>query len=135
MLEISDEQLNERRQWDIRLMRGECTLADCIGMCMGLGVPASEYLRQRFEGAVTDYSTGRYSDLAEPFGIAMGKREKNAAERETWISHVRFMVDCEAEKGKPKNNPTYYDDTAFHAAAKLLDRSPDQVFDTYYGKK
>jgi hypothetical protein len=135
MMTITDEQLEERRQWDLRLMRGECTLADCIDICMALGVPGSDYLRQRFNQALIEYSDGQCSDLAEPFGVAMGKREKNAWKRATWISHVRFMVDGEAEKGKPKTDPTYYEDTAFHSAAAMLGKSPHQIFDTYYGKK
>ncbi len=135
MITITDEQLEERQKWDLKLMQGDCTLADCISMCMGLGAPASDYLRERFELAVLAYSTGACSDLAEPFGISMGKREKNAGERETWISHVRFMVDGEVEKGKPRNDPSHYEDTAFHSAGKILNKSPHQIFDTYYGKK
>ena len=135
MILITEQQLQQRRQWDLKLMNGECTLADCIGMCMGLGVPASDYLRQRFEEAITSYSTGECADLAQPFGILMGKREKNSGERETWISHVKYMVDCEAEKGKPKTDPSHYDNTAFHSAGKILNKSPHQIFDTYYDKK
>lgn len=134
MITITDEQLELREKWDLMLKRGECTLADCIGMCMGLGVPASEYLRARFESAITSYSIGECSDLAEPFGIEMGKREKNAMERETWISHVRFNVDSFHEQGFTKQDPSHYNDTAFHKAAHLLHRSASQIFDTYYGR-
>ncbi len=135
MMTITDKQLEERHQLDLGLMCGKYTLTDCIDICMALGVPGSDYLRGRFLQALREYSDGQYSDLAEPFGVAMGKREKNAEKRATWISHVRFMVDAEAEKGKPKTDPTYYEDTAFHSAAAMLGKSPHQIFDTYYGKK
>ena len=68
------------------------------------------------------------------FGMAMGKREKNAMARETWVSHVRFHVDEFCKQGLSKVDPTHYQDTAFHAAGKLLHRSPSQIFDTYYGR-
>lgn len=131
---ITDEQLAEREAWDGRLMRGECTLDDALAMTMHLGVPASAYLTGRYQAAIDAYKERAADDLAEPFGIAMSKREKNAMDRETWVSHVRFNVDCFHEQGYSKNHPANYDGTAFHETAKVLHRSPLQIFDTYHGK-
>lgn len=135
MLQISDEQLTERTRLDAMLMRHVITLDDCLDMCMALGVPASPYLRSRYYQAIELYKSGECEDLAEPFGIAMSRRQKKAQDRETFISHVRFMVDGEAEKGHPKTDPTKYDGTAFHSVGKILHKSPSQIFDIYYGKK
>ena len=93
MLEVTDAQIAERDLWEQKLKLGECSLGDALFMCMASGAPASPYLIARIEGALEGYKAGAFSDLAEPFGLAMGKREKNAMARETWVSHVRFHVD------------------------------------------
>lgn len=134
-LRITAEQLAQRDEWDRRLMRKECTLEDALAMTMLIGVPASAYLVACYEAAIDTYKAGMVTDLAEPFGIAMGKREKDAMDRETWVSHVRFNVDSFHAQGYSKNHPASYDGTAFHMAAKMLHRSPMQIFDTYHGKR
>lgn len=135
MIQIAAEQLAERDKWERMLKLGQINLDDCLSMCMGLGVPMSDYIRQRYESAVDAYKDGKFEDLAEPFGIAMSKREKNAQTKATRISNVRFHVDAEHAKGLPKIDPSQYEATAFHAAGTLLDLSPSYVFEIYYREK
>jgi hypothetical protein len=86
----------------------------------GVRGAGSPYLIARIEGALEGYKAGAFSDLAEPFGLAMGRREKNAMERETWVSHVRFHVDALHGNGLHKQDPSHYPNTVFHAVGKLL---------------
>ncbi len=134
MLVVTDAQIAERDLWERKLKLGEYSLADALILCLASGAPASPYLTARINAALEGYKDGAFTDLAEPFGMAMGKREKNAMARETWVSHVRFHVDEFCKQGLSKVDPTHYQDTAFHAAGKLLHRSPSQIFDTYYGR-
>ncbi len=134
MLTISDEQLTNRQEWDSRLMQGQCSLGDCLLACMALGVPASDYLRQCLEEALVDTTDGR-SDLYAALYRDAWKPKADADESGTWFSHVRFIVDCETYKGKSKADPTRYAETAFHAAAAILNKSPLEIFNTYYRKK
>ncbi len=132
---ITAEQLAERDKWERMLMRGDVTLDDALAMQMGLGVPIGDYTRQRYESAVAAYKDGKFKDLAEPCGIAMGKREKNAENRRALESNVDFHVDAEAAKGRPKTDPTYYSGTAFEAASELLGMKASYVYEIYYRKK
>lgn len=119
--------------WKKAYLQADISFADALhGYLQESGAP--DFLLKKYEKALNMYQEGEVSDLAEPFGIAMKKREKNAMERATWVSHVKFHVDAFHEQGFPKTNPTYYDDTAFHKAGKLLCRSPSQIFDTYHDK-
>lgn len=129
---VVPDQIRMRDEWELKLKQGVCNLSDAFFMCMSSGAPMTPYLIERFEAAIHAYQYGEVADLAEPFGIAMPQREKRAMERLTWVSHVRFHVDSFHEQGKSKNNPSQYEDTAFHAAAALLHRSPTQIYDTYY---
>jgi len=119
--------------WKKAYLNGDITLADSLQFYLQeSGAPG--FLLAKYEEALSAYQDGDVSDLAEPFGIAMKKREKNAMERATWVSHVRFHVDSFYGQGYSKQDPTKYDGTAFHKAGELLFRSPSQIFDTYYGK-
>lgn len=119
--------------WKAHYLKGDISFADALHFYLQeSGAP--KFLLTKYEQALDAYQAGDVADLAEPFGIAMAKREKNAMKRETWVSHVRFHVDSFHEQGYSKQDPTKYDDTAFHKAGKLLCRSPSQIFDTYYGK-
>lgn len=115
-------------------MRGECSLNDAVYACLASGAPATPYILQRYEAAIRAYLKGEVADLAEPFGIAMTKRAKNAVKRLSWVSHVRFHVDAAHKQGFKLQDPSKYENTAFHTAARLLHRSPTHVFDTYYAK-
>lgn len=120
-------------KWKEAYLRGDITLADALHFFLQ-EADAPNFLLGAYEEAQQKYQDGEVSDLAEPFGIAMTKREKNAEDRKTWVSHVRFHVDAYADQGFPRTDPGKYDGTAFHKAGKLLSRSPSQIFDTYYGK-
>jgi hypothetical protein len=132
---ITVEQLEKRDRWEQMLMRGEVTLDDALAMQMGIGVPIGDYTRQRYASAVDACKNGDFKDLAEPFGIAMSKTNKNAEARHTRIANIRFHVDAEAEKGLPKTDPSQYPGTAFEAAGELLDMAPSYIFELYYRKK
>lgn len=132
---ITAEQLAERDKWERMLMLGQITLVDCLDICMALGVPATGHMRNLFLKAVADYKDGLFADLAEPLGVGMVKREKNAEQRRTKISNIKFHVDAEAAKGRPKTDPSSYGNTAFEAVGELLDLAPSTVFEIYYRKK
>ncbi|MBN8762865.1 MAG: hypothetical protein BGP20_12485 [Thiobacillus sp. 63-78] len=122
-----------RFDWKKHYLQGDISFADALLFYLQeAGAP--EFLIGAYEGALQKYQDGDVSDLAEPFGIAMKKREKNAENRKTWVSHVRFHVDAYAEQNFPKTDPGKYENTAFHKAGKLLNKSPSQIYDTYYGK-
>lgn len=120
--------------WGLAFKRGQINLEDAIFLHLQAGLPETEYLLDRYVQAIESYKSGEIADLAEPFGIAAGKREKNAMERKTWVSHVRFHVDSFHEQGFTKQDPSQWEETAFHKTAKLLHKSPSQIFDTYYGR-
>lgn len=131
---VGPDQIRMRDEWELKLKQDVCNLSDALFMCMSSGAPMTPYLIDRFEAAIHAYQDGEVADLAEPFGIAMGKRQKNAMTRLTLVSHVKFLVDTFAEQGKPRVDFHQWEngDTAFHAAAKVLGKSPDQIKDMYY---
>lgn len=119
--------------WKKSYLQNDISFADALYFYLKeSGAP--NFLLAKYEQALSAYQDGEVSDLAEPFGVAMKKREKNAMERATWVSHVQFHVDAFNDLGFPKTDPTHYDDTAFHKAGELLKRKPSTIFDTYYGK-
>lgn len=121
-MQITPEQLAERDAWDQRLALGECTLADALLMTMHSGAPASPFLVRLVEGAFDTYNQGLADDLAEPFGVAVGKREKNRQEHETYRSNVKFHVDAFHSQGFPLLDPNDYSDreSAYTKTADLL---------------
>lgn len=129
---MADEK-SDRIDWQARFSQGQINLADAIFFYLQES-SAPVFLIDSFHDACERYKGGEYSDLAEPFGLAMTKREKNREDRKTWVSHVRFHVDSFAEQGYPKIDPSHYDNTAFHKAGKLLCKSATQIYDTYYEK-
>lgn len=138
---ITPEQFAERDAWEQRFARGECTLADLLMMTLHAGAPASPRLIALLEGAFATYSQGLVDDLAEPFGIAIGKREKNRHEHQTHRSNVKFHVDAFHAQGFPLLDPNDFSDreTAFTKTAALLTSpgkalSAANAFDIYRGK-
>ena len=125
----------ESFDWKTHFLKGDISFADALHFyLMESGAP--EFLLGRYEQALSAYQDGEVSDLAEPFGIAMKKREKNAMQRKTWVSHVRFVVDTFHEQGHKKNHPDNYPDTAYHKAAELLssggrEYTPLTIYDFY----
>lgn len=127
-------------EWKRHYLAGDITFADALGQYL-LESGAPEFLVAQYESAILAYQDGTVADLAEPFGIAMAKREKNAMKREAWVSHVRFLVDTFHEQGYTKQDPGHYDGTAFAEAAGLLSKSgkrkcsASSLYDLYYEKK
>ena len=132
---ITAEMLVERDRLDQMLKLGKITLVDALDLCMALGVPGTNYMRDLFAKAVADYQAGKYEDLAVPFGISARKTDKNREKRHTRDSNIRFHVDAAAASGLPKIDPSQYPGTAFEAAGELLDLSPSHVYDRYYSRK
>ncbi len=134
---MTDPDLEQRLQaaeWERMLKLGHITLADALMLYLRASAPANAYLADRVELALLDYQSGKYTDLAEPFGVAMGKRERNAMERETLRSHIRFHVDHFHSFGHNKGNPSDSEGSAFAAAASLLKMEPATVYSLYYGR-
>jgi len=121
--------------WDARHARGECSLADALLLAAHAGVPLSPYLVAQLELAFRRYAEGQTDDLAEAFGVAARKLERNAQAREALRSHVRFHVDHFHAQGAALQDPGYFEGTAFERAAELLGKKPAWVFDLYYGKR
>lgn len=120
--------------WKRHYLAGDISFADALGQYL-LESGAPEFLVAQYESAILAYQDGTVADLAEPFGIAMAKREKNAMKRVTLVSHIRFLVDTFHDQGYTKNNPENYADTAYHKAAELLlkggklEYSPSGIYD------
>lgn len=150
---VTETQISERNSWESKLKRGMCTLDQAMSGAMRSGAPMTPYLIECYERAVWQYTRGSVDDLAVPFGIAAGSREKNKAIRSVADSHLRFLVDSFAAPGwkakvgeggreiertagevYPKNYPSF-DDTAFHAAGERLHMAPSTVFDRYYDSR
>lgn len=132
---ITLDQLTKRDEWEQMLMRREITLADALALQMAIGVPIGDYSREMFERALDNYQDGSFSDLAEPLGVAMTKREKNAEKSYLKKSNIVFHVDLEHKNGKPKTDPNHFEGTAFEAAGDRLGLSSSHVYDIYYSKK
>lgn len=103
---ITAEQLAERDQWERQLMLGQITLVDCLDICMGIGVPATDYMRSLFAQAVEDYKDGFFADLAEPLGVAIQQRKKQAMARKALLSNMIALIDSAHQRGFPKTNPS-----------------------------
>lgn len=129
---MADEK-SDRIDWQARFSQGQINLADAIFFYLQES-SAPVFLIDSFHDACERYKDGEYSDLAEPFGLAMTKREKNCEDRKTLVSHVRFHVDSFAEQGYSKTDPTLYGNTAFHKASELLGKKVSWIFDIYYGR-
>jgi hypothetical protein len=117
--------------WNAKFLAGHINLADAIFFHLRKS-NAPAFLIDSFFDACERYKEGEYSDLAEPFGLVMSKREKNREERNALVSYVKFHVDSFAEQGYSKTDPTLYGDTAFHKAGELLDKKVSWIFDIYY---
>ena len=147
-LQITDEQLAEAHEWELRLMKNECTLEEAMSVIMGIGAPMPDYVRQRFELAFIEYRGGfiknrgqtpesiaknyQVRDLAEWFGHPTTLKQVKAIR--TWIRDVRIheAVKQAAKDGHgPKTDPRSYDETASHYVAKQFNLSPATVFDIY----
>lgn len=131
---ITPAQMEERDRWERLLLEGKANLFDAMCGMLSTGAPATPYLLQRLTQAEIAYKSHDITDLAEAFGIAMGKREKNAMNRQTMVQNLRHVVDAMHARGFPKQDPSKYDKTAFHVAGEVLHKSPSQVFDLYYEK-
>ena len=98
-------------------------------------------VRKAFRDAVRDYETGFLDDAG--FIKALGldsANTKGQRYREFRRELVPALVEQVAKRGKPKTDPSYFEDTAFHVVAKGfaaagIDMSPTTVYDIYRGKR
>lgn len=126
----------EKFDWLASFRKGHTNLVDAIGFYLAeTAAPAD--LRAAYEQALITYLDGDASDLAEPFGIALSKRQKNAVSKELndrliyetvealaegWkvaVVRDRQQVDERTEKKIPKKTLDY-PSTVFDKAAELL---------------
>lgn len=128
---ITPEQIEQRDEWERLMVEGGLSLADGLTLMLRSGAPATPYLIARLEAAFYEVQYNG-ADLAELFGVKVSQRERKKHDRVTWVNHVRFHVDAFHQQGYSKQDPTYYDNTAFHKASEILGRSPSQLCDTYY---
>ena len=140
-LKITDEQLAEAHEWELRLMKNECTLEEAMSVIMGIGAPMPDYVRYRFEQAFTEYrglteeplTKGfQVRDLAEWFGHPTTLKQIKGMKK--WMRSIRIhdAVEQVAEDERlPKTDPCSYDGTACHYVAKRFNLSPASVFDIY----
>lgn len=122
-------------KWEASLMRGEITINEALSMCMALGVPIPEFIRESYERAWIDYQDGKVTDLAKALGFPVTQRDRQTMETKVRDSHARFLVNSFADQGFPRSRERKFGNTAFDEAGKLLKRSPTTVFDIYYPKK
>ena len=130
-MNITQQQIEQSREWEQRFAEGKCNLNEALYMCMASGAPISTYMRQQYDKAVSDYCEGKHKDLAEAFGIEMKQGAKRAMKTLDLQRKVAVVVEIYSEQGFPKTNPSHYDGTAFHKAADVLHKSPSHVYDLY----
>lgn len=139
-LQITDEQLAEAHEWELRLMKNECTLEEAMSAIMGIGAPMPDYVRQRFELAFIEYQgqtpesiakNYQVRDLAEWFGQPATLKQVKAIR--TWIRDVRIheAVKKAAKDGHGELVDPCYDGSVFHYVAKQFMKCPVTVFDIY----
>lgn len=137
MIQVSDEQIAERDQWERRLKLGTVNLMDGLFMMLATGAPATPYLLERLNVAHTAYNDGKHEDLAAAFGCDSSKREKNKNSHETKRSNVKFHVESFRSQNFPLLNPNQYpdSDSAFKRTAELLGNiSASTVCEIFYDR-
>ena len=149
MTQITKEQISERDRWEKMLIEGKVNLFDGLYMMLKSGAPATRYLLDRLAQAEVAYQDGDISDFAIAFGCDLSKTEKRSMRRETLRTQVKSLVDhFSKNEGFKLLNPNQHPDidTAFHMAAKHLDKktedgldvqplmSASTVFDIYYDR-
>lgn len=137
MIQISDEQIAERDQWERKLKLGVVNLMDGLFLMLHTGAPATPYLLDRLIEAHTAYNEGRHDDLAAAFVCELNKREKNKDNHETKRSNVKFHVESFRSKNFPLLNPNQYpdSDSAFKRTAELLGNiSASTVCEIFYDR-
>ena len=129
---VSAEKVAIRDEWERSYKLKKCNLNEALFMCMDSGAPMSHFMINEFDTAISDYSAGKYEDLAEAFGIKESNRERQVTKK--WLAKlsVRDLVDYFHELGHVKTDPSSYDDTAFHKAGKVLNKAPSTLFKVYY---
>ncbi len=134
MIQISDEQIAERDQWERKLKLGVVNLMDGLFLMLSTGAPATPYLLERLHVAQTEYNDGKHEDLAAAFGCDLTKSEKHKDNHETWRSAVKCYVEGFHDRKFPLLNPNQHPDkdSAFKKTAELFDKSPSTVFSIYY---
>ena len=129
---VSADRIAERDDWERRYKANGCNLNEALFMCMCSGAPMTDFMISKFEEAISEYSAGKYEDLAEAFGIKESKRDKQATKKREFFYTTRNVVDYFSENGFNKTDPSQYDNTAFHKAGKALNKAPSTLFKTYY---
>ncbi len=130
-MKITDEQIRNSQEWELRLAEGKCNLNDALYMCMASGAPISAYMLQQYSQAINSYCDGQFDDLADAFGIAMSKSSKKAMKKIDIQRKIMVIVNAFADKGFPKTNPSHFEQTAFHKAGDLINKSPSHTYDQY----
>lgn len=134
--------------WIKYFRRGDMSLGDALFFYLEeSGAPPD--LMEAYATALTSYQDGEVSDLAEPFGVAMTQRQKNAMKKRIrdrqifdtvescatgWsraIVRDRAIVKEEVDDPLPKSLPEL-GETAFCRAGELLGMSAETLKREYY---
>lgn len=129
------ERIACRDQWAKWFVEGSASLADFLLATLHSGAPASPLLVELVERAFLDYQDGRTKDLADAFGVKISQKSRRAVATVVRVNDVRRWVDEFYAQGFKKQDPGSHEDTAFHKAGALLHRSPEHLFNIYYGKE
>jgi len=135
-LTITAEQRREALEWQRRLMRGDCTIDEALGMVMTLGVPVPPLIQQAYLQAWMRYQEGE-GDLAGLLGHPLSDRDRQQVRDLERASIVWREVNAAAVDGFPKSDAAPVEN-AYEAAASRLARmgitnadgdplSPDRV--------
>jgi hypothetical protein len=137
--------LNERDQWDVRLLRGECTLEDALAMSMHLCVPLSPLLIARVELAFDNHRQGGVQ-LAVSFGCDRAGNEAQSI-RAGLVRRQAYALVLELHQEHPKGHGEHLaltlssaltkktGSTAFKRAAEILKVSEDTVKKHYNAER
>ena len=136
MIQVTDEQIAERDQWESKLKLGVVNLMDGLFLMLHTGAPATPYLLERLIEAHTAYNEGRHDDLAAAFGCELTRSEKHKDNHESWRTAVKCYVEGFHDLKFPLLNPNQHPDkdSAFKKTAESFGKSPSTVFSVYYNQ-
>lgn len=104
--------------WMASFRKGTTNLADAIAFYLvETGAPAE--LREAYNHALYRYQAGDVEDLGVSFGMMPDKETKKLYKDTEKYVLIRMAVDNIPRKYK-RNDPSKYENTAFHKAAENL---------------
>jgi len=112
---------DERDQWDVRLLRDECTLEEALAMSMHMGVPVSPLVMARVELAFDNHRQGGMQ-LAQSFGCDRAGNEAQSIQAGL-VRRQAYALVLELHHKHPKGHSEHLALTISSARTKETTRS------------